>query len=222
MIKAVIFDLDDTLFSEYEFVLSGFLAVGHWMESHYQIKGFFDIAQRLFAEGKKGKIFDSALEGLGITANPVLIKILLQVYRQHIPKITLYEDAKWAVEYLKKKGHQIGIITDGYLTTQQKKVASLGIELFFNTIVYSDKYGRNNWKPSSVPYLKAMALLGCQGNECVYIGDNPSKDFITAKKLGWQAIHICRIDGQYSSMCVEKSYEADVKISSLYELKQFF
>lgn len=220
MIRTVIFDLDDTLFPEHEFVLSGFRAVDGWIRKYYHITEFFNTAKRLFAEGKRGRIFDSALAIAGVCPNPALIDTLLQVYRQHMPAISLYEDAKWALDYLKNKNTQLGIITDGYLATQQNKVKSLGIAGRFSAIVYSDKYGRENWKPSSVPYLKIMELLGSLGEECVYIGDNPAKDFISPKKLGWQSIHICRKNGQYAAACGEKLQQADRKIASLYELEQ--
>jgi len=218
MIKAVIFDLDDTLFSESEFVRSGFRAVSDWIESHYQKKNFFEIAEQLFAEGKRGNLFNLALERLGVCYDQVFIHLLVTVYREHVPKLLLYEDSKWAIEYFKQR-KKIGIITDGYFITQQNKVVALGIENEFNIIVYSDQYGRENWKPSKVPYLKVMENLGCQGDECVYIGDNPSKDFITANSLGWQTIQICRDNGEYSGLCKDDSHNAVFQISSLYELK---
>lgn len=41
MIKVVVFDLDDTLFPEHEFVLSGFRVVSNWVTTQYSITGFF-------------------------------------------------------------------------------------------------------------------------------------------------------------------------------------
>lgn len=218
MIKCVVFDLDDTLFPEHEFVMSGFRAVGEWIFQQYTVTGFYDLARQLFEQGKRGNIFNIALEQLAINCETNLIHELVWVYRNHKPEIVLYDDALWAIEYLRL--HKLlGIITDGFLQTQRNKVASLDIERYFDAIIYSDEYGRESWKPSQVPYLKLMESLGCRGNECIYVGDNPTKDFVTAKKMGWNTIKISRSQGEYSNIKIERNYEADFKITTLFELK---
>lgn len=217
-IKILVFDLDDTLFPEREFVFSGFRAVGDWMFSQYAIPDFFEVAWKLFNQGKRGLIFNQALEQIGIEPKPDLIQQLIQVYRRHKPTIFLHEDAEWALNYFKSQ-KQLGLITNGFLETQQNKVRALGIESRFNQIVYCDSYGFENWKPSLIPYQKMMEITGFESQEYVYVGDHPHKDFIAAKKLGWTTVRICRDGGEYSTMAAEESHEADLKITSLYELK---
>jgi putative hydrolase of the HAD superfamily len=150
-IEFLVFDLDDTLFPEREFVQSGFQAVGNWMSHKYSVVDFFEVAWQLFIEGKRGKIFNLTLEKLGVKYESSIIHELLQIYREHKPNISLHEDAKWAINYF-KKDRKLGLITDGYLMTQKNKVEALGIESNFDVIVYSDFYGRDSWKPSPVPY----------------------------------------------------------------------
>lgn len=217
MLKAVVFDLDDTLFPEYEFVWSGFQAVSDWVATKYASTGFFEVAWQFFQQGNRNNIFNLALEKLRVEYETDVIQELVQIYRQHKPTISLYEDAKWAIAYF--KNYQIGMITDGYLLTQQNKVEALGIEPSFDAIIYSDAYGRENWKPSPLPYKKIMNLLECSGKECVYIADNPSKDFVTANTLDWMTVQICRVHGEYSKILSKKSHEAKFKIKSLLELK---
>jgi len=219
MIKAIVFDLDDTLYPEHKFVLSGFQAVNEWVSHYYNTPGFFELAKRFFEEGHRGNIFNLTLDSLGIKYDFNVIQKLLQVYREHKPSISLHEDVKWAIYYF-RQSKQLGIITDGYFTTQKNKVVSLGIEEYFDVIVYSDQYGKECWKPSPFPYLKIMEELGRQGNECMYVGDNPCKDFVTAKVLGWSTVQICRERGEYYSITVTKSYEADFRIPDLYYLKE--
>lgn len=220
MINVVVFDLDDTLFPEYQFVLSGFRAVGDWINTEYFVPDFYLTAKKLFEQNQRGNIFNTALEQLEIDYDSRLINQLVRIYREHKPDISLYDDANWALNYFKKY-KRIGIITDGYLVTQRNKVFALGISRLVDTIVYSDEHGRNCWKPSTVPYLKVMEELGCRGDECVYIGDNPTKDFITARSLGWTTFQICREEGQYSGIRCEDKYQAKCKIASLYDLKEF-
>lgn len=219
MIRAVVFDLDDTLFPEREFVFSGFTAVNEWLERYYNVAGFFQEAKKLFEKGQRKNIFNTVLDQFHFEYDDSLIMSMVRVYREHSPAISLYKDAKWAIAELKEK-NLLGIITDGYLTTQQNKVKSLGIKEAFKVIIYSDQYGREHWKPSQVPYLKIMEFLQCPGEECVYIGDNPCKDFITAKNLGWQTVHIHRIGTEYSAQHQDDSHRANFQVSSLYELNE--
>lgn len=217
MIRAVVFDLDDTLFSETDYVLSGFKAVSEWIEQKYPVTGFFEKAQDFFEKGNRGTIFDLTLGHLGIPYSANIISEMVKIYREHIPDISLFEDAKWALDYF-GKSKKLGIITDGYLTTQKNKVSALGIEDLFDVIVYTDELGRDKWKPCVIPYRKVMEVLCYEGSKCAYIADNPAKDFITAKALGWLTVHIKRPIGQYCKLIPEKGYEADKEIVSLYDL----
>lgn len=218
MVEAIVFDLDDTLYLEEDFVISGFQAVSDYLIRFYSLNGFYEVAKDYYEKGMRGDIFDKSLKLLGVKDYEIIIPDLVEVYREHSPKITLLDDAKWAINYFSNK--MLGIITDGYLTTQQKKINALGIADKFAVIIFTDQNGRENWKPSSFPYLQFMELTKLKGEQCIYIGDNSIKDYITAKKLGWKTINIRREKGEYSNIEVEESYEADYDIDSLYALKE--
>lgn len=217
MIRAVVFDLDDTLFPEREYVLSGLRAVSEWLAANRSAPGFLEIAEKLFHDGARGNIFDRTLGGLGITAKQPLIDEMVRVYREHRPAIKLYDDAVWALDFYGKR-KKLGLITDGYLIAQRNKVAALGIASWFEVLVYSDEFGRENWKPSPVPYEKVMDAFALAGESIVFIADNPKKDFVTARKLGWRTVRICRDSGEYSPLVAEPGYDADSRIVSLKEL----
>lgn len=216
MIQAVIFDLDDTLYLESDFVYSGLRAVDEYLKSK-KVFGFYEIASKLFQKGFRGRIFNHTLDILNINYDESDIISLLDVYRGHNPQISLSQDAKWVINWIKNH-FIIGLITDGFLRTQQNKVKALQIKKEFNLIIYSDEFGSVNWKPSEVPYLKVMEHLKLEGKNLVYIGDNIQKDFITAKKLGWLTIQIEREQGEYTNLQMNSDYRAHYKISSLYEL----
>ncbi len=219
MIKAIVFDLDDTLFPEKEYVLSGFRAVDEWIATNCFATGFFEKAVHFFNKGNRGNIFNLTLNFLGIPYDEIFITKLIKIYREHKPRISLYDDAYWVINYYKQK-KQLGIITDGYLITQKNKIQALKIESFFDTIIYSDEFGKDNWKPSQLPYLKMMESLGRSGNECIYIADNPDKDFIAPTNLGWKTVWINRNSGEYSHYIPKKGYGAKLRVSSLFELKK--
>lgn len=54
MIKAIVFDMDDTLYKEKDYVVSGFKAVDDWIKEKYKKTGFYNIAIQLFDSGKEG------------------------------------------------------------------------------------------------------------------------------------------------------------------------
>lgn len=88
--KTVVFDLDDTLFPERDYVLSGFRAVGAWVAEVCFVNGFSETAAQLFAEGCRGRIFDEALIALGLRPDQLLIDSLVTCYRNHSPDICLF------------------------------------------------------------------------------------------------------------------------------------
>src|SRR5438270_652065 len=88
-IHTLVFDLDDTLFAESEFVRSGFRAAGAWLHQNRGRIGFAGEAERLFAAGHRGRIFDEALTQLGAPVDPTLVQQLVTVYREHTPHLTL-------------------------------------------------------------------------------------------------------------------------------------
>lgn len=222
MIKAVVFDLDDTLISEKEYVLSGFNEVARYLSKIHNLDKenvYLQLVQ-LFEE-KSQNVFNQLFESYKIDYTEDTIKEVIQVYRQHIPTISLYEDAKVTLHELTKCNLKLGIITDGYQETQRNKLLSLDIGHYFDCVIVTDELGRDFWKPNSKPYELMREQLGIEFNEMIYVGDNVSKDFITAKKLGIKTIHIKREEGVYSSMQLEQEYHAHYQITSLEQLRQY-
>ena len=219
-IKAVIIDLDDTLYPEEEFVYSGFKAVSLYLQqTGLGKKDLYGLMLQNFKNGNRTEIFNEILKSENIEPEEELINSLIDVYRSHKPDISLFTDA---VSFLDRIHGQkkLGLLTDGYLNVQQNKVAALGIEHFFDIIVYTDEMGRDFWKPHQAGYEKIMNNLSVIGNECIYIGDNPTKDFFSANKLGWKTIQIKRPGGVYS--CKEALNEEFAANSVLESFSRLF
>ena len=216
--SVIVFDLDDTLFPEHQFVDSGFRAVDEWLTSTHRVTGFYGVAAELFAGGARGKIFDLALDALRVAHDGGMIAELISVYRKHTPRLELHPDAQWALDYFAGR-RRLALLSDGYLEVQRNKVAALGIASRFDALVYSDEFGREYWKPHPRPYLAVMERLSCGADDCVYISDNPTKDFVTARRLGWRTARVCRKEGEYCGVHAPAEYQADVSVNSLYELQ---
>ena len=217
-LKAIIFDLDDTLFLERDFVKSGFRAVANYCHQQFNLPVLqsFDLLWTKFQNGARGNLFDMLIE-----VNPgysTSVDELVRVYRNHKPDIQLVDGVENLIRSL-KEDKRTGLISDGYLETQQKKIEALNISHLFDTILLTDSFGKNNWKPSSVPYLKVLNDLGASPEESVYIGDNPKKDFIFPNESGMKSIRIRYEDGVYSNQEPEsEKHSPTITINSISEL----
>ena len=97
----------------------------------------------------------------------------------------------------------LGLVSDGYLSTQENKLEALRIRQRFAKIVLTDSLGRDFWKPSPKAYQKIERALGPEPYCFTYIADNPLKDFIAPRLLWWKTIRVVREDGVYSNQTVE-------------------
>jgi putative hydrolase of the HAD superfamily len=219
MIRAIVFDLDDTLYPEREYVLGGFKAVDRWVASETGARGFFEEAWRLFLEGHRGTIFNEALLRMGVPFDDRFILEAVRVYREHPPEIRLFADAEWALIHFRQSA-KMGLITDGHQIAQRKKIQALNIDSFFDEIIVTDEYGREHWKPSPFAYRRIMDAFRVQGHECVYIGDNPAKDFIAARQLGWRTVRVERQSGVHRHSAGQPVCDADAVIPDLYRLPE--
>lgn len=211
---AIIFDLDDSLYDEKQFVQSGFNEVAQFLslKSSYEKEEIVKILFDALSAHGRGKVFDIVLEKINLFQDN-LVEDLVNVYRNHEPNIEPYSDTISVLGSLKSEGFKVGLITDGNVVTQKNKVRALKLQKYFDCMIFSDDYGSENQKPSEVPYRKAVELLGVDMQKSVYVGDNPRKDFITAKKLGMYTMRILK--GQYKDEVFDEEHEADVQVNEL-------
>ena len=220
MKHCLVFDLDDTLYLERDYVLSGFHAVDSHLVEKWSAPGFYMRAEQLFLDGARGNIFDLVLADLGLECNAGTIDELVAIYRGHAPSITLLDDARWALDKYAKT-LPLALITDGYAITQKQKLAALDIANYFQKVIVTDELGREFWKPSNEPYRIVEDFFDSPGESCTYVADNPSKDFITANERGWNTVRVIREQGEYQAVDESRvEYQAKCTVQSLYELPQ--
>lgn len=185
----IVLDLDDTLYLERDYVRSGFRAVDQWLKDKLSLEGFFSEAWSLFERGERRVIFNKVLEGRGIF-DTNLIKELVEIYRSHLPFITLEPDAE---EFLRSYRYEgLAMITDGPAISQWSKIKALNIQKYVETIIVTEDLGPGFSKPDPAAFKKVQGSLS--GSDCVYIADNPLKDFVAPNELGWKpSIRIRRI-----------------------------
>jgi putative hydrolase of the HAD superfamily len=174
--KYIIFDLDDTLAYEIDYLKSAFLEIA------------LSLADKSLYETMLEKYFnkENVFEFL-VKEYIVNIHLLLNQYRNHFPTIKLIDGVKELIDFCQKNNFKLGLITDGRSITQRNKLQALEIEDIFDKIIISEEFGSE--KPNENNYL---AFVEDDETEFFYIADNPKKDFITPNKLGW--ISICLLN----------------------------
>ena len=159
MIRAVLFDLDDTLYDESSYVTSGFREVAARISEDLNVDAARVLAcmQAELARSGRGKVFDTTLAAFGVDPAPERVAALLACYRTHRPQIALFDDAAACLEAL--SGYRLAVVTDGLPVMQRNKAAALGLERRVNTVVYC--WEQRGPKPDPGAYLEALARLGC-------------------------------------------------------------
>ena len=187
-----VFDIDDTLYLERDYVRSGFDAVGRWAAKWIHIEDFAEQCWRRFSAGRRRSIFDEVLRESGRKANPELVSALVEVYRTHTPSIALAPDASEALEAISRVA-SIAVISDGPAASQSRKAEALGLGSFAAPIVLTEILGTEFRKP----HPRAFELVSqCRpASVCAYIADNPLKDFAAPKQLGWITVRVRRPGG---------------------------
>lgn len=214
MIRAILFDLDDTLYDEMEFVKGGFKAVSSYISRNNKVNqnAVYKLLLDVLERHGRGYTFDIVLKKLDLYSRELILK-LVEIYRMHKPNLSLYPGIKAVLSILRNQGYKVGLITDGNVGVQKSKVEALRVKDVMDCMVFSDKYGIEKRKPSSFPYRKALDVLGVRPQESMYLGDNPNKDFVTAKKMGMYTVRIKK--DMYANLNINPSHEAHYQIDSL-------
>lgn len=198
-VRVVVFDIDDTVFLEEEYIRSGFVAVSRWLSETHGVEGFDARCWALHASGVRGDIFDRALSASGAEADPTLVASLVERYRSHAPAIALAPDARRAFEALGEQ-RRLAAVSDGPLVCQEAKVAALGLSAWLDPIVLTGRFPPGQGKPHPRAFRAVEGATSCRGAQLLYVADNPAKDFLAPRDLGWRTIRVRRDHGLYRAL----------------------
>lgn len=188
----VVFDIDDTLYLERDYVMSGFEAVGPWARTWLGIPDFAERCRQAFGSGLRGGVFNHVLEAAGAPAHQEVVAAMVAIYRAHNPAIRLCEDALSALEWAAANG-PVAVITDGPAISQTRKAEALGLHRYTSTLIPTELLGSGCSKPNPAAFQKVQEVYAAR--RYVYIGDNPAKDFHAPHQLGWHSIRVRRRGG---------------------------
>lgn len=217
--KAVVFDLDDTLISERQYIQSGFKHISKLLSTRLDKSEFelYNLLTKLFEESSE-MVFNRLLDTFQCNYSKDEILELVNEYRTHKPLINFFDDVLPCIKYLKSKGIKTGIITDGYKNSQRQKLTVLKANNYFDKIIVTDELGKHFWKPHPKSFEIMKDYLNIKYKELVYVGDNPNKDFYIGSIYPICTVRIKRDTGIYTHNNYYKGIKEDITISSLNEI----
>jgi putative hydrolase of the HAD superfamily len=220
VIRGVVFDVDDTLYLERDYVRSGFqhvariagsgdaevAALGHWLWSAYEA-------------GIRGDTFDRMLVAFPDVAERHSVPDLVAAYRRHEPAIRLMAGTADVLDGLAARGLRLGVLTDGPVESQSAKARALALDRWFDPIVLTAVLGPSAHKPGTMGFAAIAAAWSLQAEELVYVGDNPLKDFAGPRSLGWRTVRLRGPDQLHRALeAPGPAFEPQLEIGSLEEL----
>ena len=208
--RVVVFDIDDTLYLERDYVRSGFAAAGAWARTELGLADFGERAWAAFEQGVRGRIFDEALVACGARAGGPLVSQLVDVYRTHTPAIEALPDVSaWLA--VRPADIAVAVVTDGPLASQRAKAAALGLAAWADPIVFTEELGPGRGKPHPAAFARVEAATGVPGAACAYVADNPAKDFAGPRARGWRTVRVRREGGQHAADASGDDVDAEIK-----------
>jgi len=204
-IRAVLFDLDNTLFDHSGSAHTALYAFAHNLGiilSDKLAQQWFDIEQACYDRFLNGgfsfqdqrrerlrRFFTCA--GLPCPGTAVELDRIFATYlRKYEAAWTAFPDAAPALRQLHARGMTVGVITNGNHEQQQLKVHKTGLEPLLDAVFTSGQMGHA--KPTRDAFLVPCKSLGLPPGQVLYVGDNYKVDVEGAQAAGLHAVHLDR------------------------------
>jgi putative hydrolase of the HAD superfamily len=185
--RAVLFDLDDTLFPANQFRSSGFAAVARHLAQAYELDAEMvrTALTGLSSGPARGRELQVCARRFGLPAT--IVGELVDMIRAHEPSLTLPRMTAAALKAL-RPAWRIGIVTNGPAEAQRRKVAALDLERRVDCIVYAHEHGSGAGKPDRAPFLEALRRLDVPASQAVFVGDDDYGDIFGASRVGMRTV----------------------------------
>ena len=208
----IVFDLDDTLYKEIDFVKSAYIYVCKYIRSRFGID-FFSQIQECIDNGIN--FYDYIISKLHHKHN-FSIEKYLELYRFHYPKLSLSTDTTEFLNNISDRKIGFSIITDGRSISQNNKIKALGLSHLAQNIIISEETA---YKKPHVINFKIIEKV-YPDKKFLYIADNTSKDFLAPNTLKWDTV--CLLDNGQNihkqNFDLQIKYLPKIKINYLKEL----
>lgn len=184
--RAVLFDLDDTLYPVVQFLMSGFRAVAAHVEAAWGHESAAVLGVLNSAYGSdRGHEVDVLAARLSLP--PGAADTLVALIRTHPPAIRLAARVVATLEGM-RASWRVGVVTNGRPDIQARKIAALGLRPLVDTVVLAAEHGTGAGKPEAAPFLAACRALGVTASQTVFVGDDLRCDIAGARSVGMPTI----------------------------------
>lgn len=216
-IKAVIFDLDNTLVdfmrvkrAAVSGAVDAMIDAGLKESKEAAIKRVFNMYDREGIEDQR--VFDKMLvETYGEIDYRILAAGILGYRRAKEGHLVLYPHVRNTIVQLIKLGLKLGIVSDAPRMSAWMRLSSLGLDAFFDTVVTTEDTGKK--KPHPAPFQLALSRLKVEPKEAIMIGDWAERDIAGAKALGMKTAF-----ARYGDDFNTKEAGADFELADISEL----
>jgi len=224
MIKAVFFDIDDTLYDTSAFArLARKAAINVMIDAGLPLSS--DEAYELLREiiKEKGSNYDKHFNVLTKRVlgeeKPLLIALGMITYHNvKFALLRLFPETMSTLIYLKGKGYHLGVISNGITIKQWEKLIRLGLHHFFDEVVTSEEAGVE--KPDKRIFQLALDRMGCKAEKSVMVGNKFNDDILGAIDIGMSAILVnSELTIDERKHLVENDIELDV-ISDIGDIQE--
>jgi putative hydrolase of the HAD superfamily len=214
---AVIFDLDNVLYNERDYILAAFCSIARFLSKRCRYSKDEVYSKLVCDFEKKGslypRLFNDVLNDFGLDQN--LVPEILRLYATVDAKIGLFPAASNMLLSLRGLGLKLALVTNGSVRIQSNKIRLLGVEKFFDVVVFARETPSSKEKPHPDVYIDVLQKLGVRAEETVCVGDNPYTDFWGAKQIGIRTVRF--LCGEFKDVHLSEAYEADIVVDNLAE-----
>lgn len=212
----LVFDLDDTLYSEKSFAVSGFTAVASYLKDTHGVPISYSLGVMLEAldQGMRNEAFQRLILAKNLPNQS--LQRMLAVYRKHEPNIALDPATKKVLKSFSTTKKYV--VTDGNKVVQRNKINALGLDQIFERSLITHAFGLKASKPSTHCFEVIKKTECVEWKDMVYVGDDPKKDFVNLKPLGVTTVRV--LTGRHAKIVASEKYDAEFHITSLEKLKE--
>lgn len=217
MIKAIIFDLDNTLTDFMKMKdMAIEAAVDAMIDAGLKLSRD-ELKEKIYAVYKEEgieyqKVFDRFLQlELGRIDYKILASAIVSYRRARDSALVLYPHVILTLMELVKRGLKLAVVSDAPSTQVWLRLCHLNLHHFFHHVVtFEDTYER---KPSPLPFKKALSLLRVESADALMVGDWPERDVVGASQLGIKTVF-----ARYGDTFGTVHSGADFEINDIIEL----
>ena len=217
MIKAVIFDLDNTLLDfmkmkEYavKAAIAGMIEAGLDINPDESYETIIDIYEKKGWENQQ--VFNEFLnKKIGEVNNKYLAAGIVAYRRAREANLLLYPNVNHTLVELIKMSVKLAVVSDAPSREAWMRIYYLNLHHHFDVVLTFDD--TNVRKPSPIPFEMALSQLNIDAEEALMVGDWPERDVVGANKLGIRTIF-----ARYGDTFGTVDSGADWDINDVYEI----